>query len=279
LQARNDCTHLNEIQKLLKLETFSEEEQDHEIQRYRQTLDESLDAEQFEQMRDDRLKTFEKSQNYRTWLESNQACMLILSGYNERSILDEDQSWLSPIALNHIEHLSHPDSAAIIAYHLLPQQRQTLIHHVLPTILLQLLRGKRQALRNEKEYAELCADLRKYDYLSNSAASSDTNGDTRIAMLQKIALRVVNFFSESETVYIIVDRVDRCMYPGKADHRRALTKALVRMVEGAKCNLKILAVINGYGWRVEDIRDEFGAEKKETLIIHTERQCRLDSES
>jgi len=279
LQARNDYTHLDEVQKLLKLETFSEERQNREIQRYRQTLYESLDAEQFEQMQDDRLKTFEKSQNYRTWLESNQACLLILSGYNERSILDEDQCWLSPIALNHIEHLSHPDNAAIFAYHLLPQQRQTLIHHVLPTILLQLLRRKRQALRNEKEYAELCADLRKYEDLSNNAASSDTNGDTRIATLQKIALRVVNFFSESETVYIIVDRIDRCMYPGKADHRRALIKALVRMVEGAKCNLKILAVINGYGWRVEDIRDEFGAEKKETLIIHTERQCRLDSES
>jgi hypothetical protein len=139
-----------------------------------------------------------------------------------------------------------------------------------------LLKRKRQALRDEKEYTELCTDLQKYTDSSDCSATSDTNEDARIATLQKIVLRVVNFFDESETVYLIVDRIDRCMYPGKADHRRALTKALVRMVEGARCKLKVLAVINGYDWRVEDIRYEFGAEKEGTLIIHTERQCRLD---
>lgn len=249
------------------------------MQKYRRILDESLDTEQFEQMRDDRLVTFERSKDYRTWLESKQACLLILSGYNEPSISDEDECWLSPIALNLIEHLSRPNGAVIIAYHLLPLRRETLIHHVLPIVLLQLLRQKRQALRDEKEHAELCAELRKYDELSNKKEKDDMIEYTRIATLQKIALRVVNFFEESETVYIIVDRVDRCRDPRKADHRKALVKALVRMVEGAKCNLKILAVINGYDWIVEERRDEFGEEKKGRVIIHTERQCRLDLES
>lgn len=264
---------------MLRLGKISEGQRAIDIQDYRRTLDDSLDAGQFEQMRDDRLRTFEKSPNYRNWSESKSACLLILSGYNERSILDEDQCWLSPIALNRIEDLSHPENAAIIAHYLLPQQRQTVIHDVLPTVLLQLLSQKCQALRDEEEFAELCAELRQYGNLSTSPGISDANEDARISTLQKIALRVVNFFAESETVYIIVDRIDRCTYPGKADHRRALTKALVKMVEGAKCNLKILAVINGYDWRVEDIRDDFGAEKEGTLIIHTERQSRLDSES
>jgi hypothetical protein len=251
-----------------------------ELQKYRRTLDECLDAEQFEQMRDDRLGTFERSENYRTWLESRQACLLILSGYNERSILDEDQCWLSPIALNHIEHLSQSGSEATLAYHLLPQRRETLIHDVIPAILLQLLRQKCQALRDEKEYAELCAELRKYEDLSSNTTTKDMKEHDRMATLQKIAVRVVNFFEDSETVYIIVDRVDRCIDPKKdADHRKALLKVLVRMAEGAKCNLKILAVINGYDWRVEDRRDEFGAEKNGTVIIHTERQCRLDLDS
>ena len=251
-----------------------------ELQKYRRILDESLDAEQFEQMRDDRLGTFENSKNYRTWLESRQACLLILSGYNERSILDEDQCWLSPIALNHIENLSQPGATGTLAYHLLPQRRETLIHHVLPPVFLQLLRQKRQALRDEKGHAELCAELRKYEDLSKNETKNDMNEYDRIAILEKIALRVVSFFEESETVYIIVDRVDRCMDSRKAaDHRKTLAKALVRMVESAKCNLKILAIINGYDWRVEDRRDEFGDEKKERVIIHTERQCRLDLDS
>jgi len=147
-------------------------------------------------------------------------------------------------------------------------------------VLLQLLRQKPQALRDEEEHAEICAELRMYEDLSNNTSKDDMNEDKRIATLEKIAWRVVNFFEESETVYIIVDRVDRCMDPRKAaDHRKALLKALVRMVEGAKCNLKILAVINGYDWRVEDRRDEFGEEKKGIFIIHTERQCRLDLDS
>ncbi len=230
-------------------------------------------------MRDDRLKILDGSPDYQTWLQSQQACLLILSGYNERSILDEDQCWLSPIALNLIEQVSKQGPETMIAFRLLPQRRQTLIYDVLPTILLQLLRRKPQALRDEKEHAELYADLRKYEDLSNDTAKNGMKDDSRIATLVKIALRVINLFEAGQTVYIVVDRVDRCTYPGRADHRRALTKALVRMVEGAKCNLKILAVINGYDWRVEDIRDEFGAEKKGSMIIHTERQCRLDTES
>jgi hypothetical protein len=92
----------------------------------------------------------------------------------------------------------------------------------------------------------------------------------RIETVQKFAVHVVNLFEEPETVYIIVDRVERRIDSRKgADHRKVLLKALVGMVEGAKCNLKILAIINGYDWRVEERRDEFGTVKKGTVIIHT----------
>jgi len=47
-----------------------------------------------------------------------------------------------------------------------------------------------------------------------------------------------------------------------------LLKALVKMVEAARCKLRVLVVINGYQWEVERRQDELG-EKRGRVIVHT----------
>ena len=97
--------------------------------------------------------------------------------------------------------------------------------------------------------------------------------DERLLTLHKVALRVVRFFDESETVYVVLDRLDRCCDLKKGvDHRKPFLKALVRMVEAARFKLRVLVVINGYQWRVEQRQDELGEKVKGRVIVHTAEQ-------
>ncbi len=97
--------------------------------------------------------------------------------------------------------------------------------------------------------------------------------DERLSALHKVALRVVGLFEESETVYVILDRLDRCCdLKKRVDHRKPLLKALVRMVEAARCKLRVLVVINGYQWSVEQRRDELEEKAKGRIIVHTAEQ-------
>ena len=92
--------------------------------------------------------------------------------------------------------------------------------------------------------------------------------DKTISALHKVALRVIDLFDESETVYIIVDRADRTRDGGKTDHRKALLKAFVKMVEAARSKLRVFVLISGNNWQVEKHQDEM----KDRLIIHKATQ-------
>lgn len=277
MQKGHDDNRLNEIQRLLNLDSFSEEIQDKEMNDYRHAVDsdDQLNAEYFQQMRGHELELFKGCKDYQSWIKSERSCLLILSGYNNQSILDVDQCWLSPVAMAKLEELSQQDGHPIYAYYVHPQ-RGELLSQVLPVILLQLLRRKSHALRDKRQHAELCAELRKLQKYEELCKRTDKehemDEDDKISALHKVAVRVINFFEESETVYIIVDRADRCRGGGKADHRKALLKALVKMVEAARSKLRVLAVINGHSWRVEEHQDELGETMKERIIVHTAHQ-------
>ena len=160
---------------------------------------------------------------------------------------------------------NHP----IYGYYIFSPQ-SSLLYRPLSIILLQLLRQKHQVLRNKSQSDELRAeldDLQKYEHEVKSAE------DERLSALRKVALRVVGFFDESETVYVVLDRLDQCCDLKKQiDHRKPLLKALVRMVEAARCKLRVLVVINGYQWPVEQRRDELEEKVKERIIVHTAEQ-------
>ena len=118
-------------------------------------------------------------------------------------------------------------------------------------------------------------------------------------------MRVIDFFGESEAIYIVVDRVDRCLDnhrmhddPIKTfmksqkpprdrkyidhreqllrdrkyiDHREQLLELFVKMVEAARCKLKILTVVDGNSWHVKG-----SVELKDSIILHSAEQGTKD---
>ena len=220
-------------------------------------------------MRGARLDSFKTCNDYQSWINSEHSSLLILSGYNNNSIDYLDQCWLSPVAVDMIMDLMDNPNHPIYSYYVFRPQ-SSLLYRPLSVILLQLLRQKRQVLRNKSQSDELRAeldDLQKYEHKGKSAE------DERLFALHKVALRVVGFFDESETVYVVLDRLDQCCdLKMRVDHRKLLLKALVRMVEGARCKLRVLVVINGYQWSVEQRRDELEEKVKGRIIVHTAEQ-------
>ena len=289
-----DHNTLTEIQRLLNLSGFSHENHRRELDQYRATLesDEQLNAAYFEQMRGHRLDSFKAGKDYQSWINSVQSCLLILSGHNNRSIDYIDQCWLSPIAMAMITDLSHCASHIIYTYYVFPSKGE-LLYRALSVILFQLLSQKNKVLRNKSQYDELRAELhewQRYEHQSNNnnnknnknnKNSSNSNSsrdieDERLAAFHNVALRVVNFFDESETLYVILDRADRCCILKKGlDHRKDLLKALIKIVEAARCKLRVLVVINGDQWDVEHRRDELG-KMTEKVIVHAAEQGNSD---
>lgn len=266
LQKGHDYNRLNEVQRFLNLDEFSEEAHRKEWDTHVQAVDtdDDLNAEILQQMRGPELDSFRASEDYQSWRYSKRSCLLILSGSNDDSILGVHQCWLSPIAAAAVKHFDQQEPRPLYAYYALPQNGK-LLHDVVSVILLQLLRQKSGALRDEKRHAELRSELGKLN-------QRGMNEGDRVLAMERVALRVIDFFDESETLYIVVDRADRCRDFKTVDHRKVLLKIFIKMVEAARCKLRVLTVINGHNWRVENHQDELGAKMKDRFILHTKDQ-------
>ena len=266
MQEGYDQNCLNEVQRLLNLDEFSEEEHRREWDKHSQAVDkdDDLNAETLQQMRGPKLDSFRACEDYRIWRNSERPCLLILSGYNIISILGVHQCWLSPIASAAVKDFGQQKLRPLYAYFALPQNGK-LLYDVVSVILLQLLRQKSGALRDEQRHAELRTQLRKFHQRGMD------EGD-RVSAMERVALRVIDFFDESETLYIIVDRADQCRDPQTVNHHKALLKLFIKIIKAARCKLKIFTVTDGHSWRVENYRDELGAKMNDRIIIHTAEQ-------
>ena len=262
-----DDNSLTEIQRSLGLSAFSAENQSKELDQYRESLesDEQLNAAYFEQMRGHRFDSFIGCKEYQSWIKSEHSSLLVLSGYNNESITHLDQCWLSPIAIAMITEPRPSPSA----HYVFPSQGESL-YRTLSVILLQLLRQKYQVLRNRSQYEEFRSELyelQKYEYEHRDNKAMETENE-RLSAFQKVALRVIGFFDESETVHITLDRADRCCdLKKKVDHRSPLLKTLVKMVEAANCRLRVLMVINGYQWDAKERVDDLEENMKGKIIL------------
>lgn len=236
--------------------------------------DDQLSVECFQQMRGQNLNSFKFEPHYQQWATSLEPCFLILSGYNNESIFSASQSWLSPVATALIGDLVDTESCLILAYSILLHSGK-LVFDVLPEILLQLLKQKSQALRDENQYSELQSELRNFHIELDKSMSSVKNEEIKLTALHKAALRVISFFDKSETVYIIVDRADRCQDQSRGDHRMKLLRIFLKLVEAARCTLKVLVVINGYYWPASmDLNDLRDRAKDRLVIRKVEQQYR-----
>ncbi|KAL6714365.1 hypothetical protein ACLMJK_007788 [Lecanora helva] len=264
LQEGQDHEFLAEVQRLLSLEDHSAHKHRKEWDEHSRAVerDDNLNAEVFQQMQGPELGLFKASDIFQSWMHSEQSSLLILSGYNHEAIVHINHCWLSPIAAATVHHFDQQDEPPVHAYCVLPQSGQ-LLDKVIPILLLQLLRQRSDVLRHRHRHAELRAELKKL------SSHESTDYDDRTAAVERVALSIVDFFDEVETIYMIVDRTDRCRDPKVIDHRKALLQILIAMVEAARCKLKILCVVDGRSWPVEDYQDELGVKTKERLIIHT----------
>lgn len=263
---------LIEIQGLLGLSGYSEETQRKELDKYSEALDsdEQLNAPYFEQMRGQRFDSFKACEEYQSWIESEHSCLLILSGKNNETLVDRDKFWLSPVAMAMIASFGFPPSH-LMAYYVFPFKGE-LLYRPLSVILLQLLRQKSQVLREKNQYNELRAELDELQEHEYGDKKGMKIKDERLSAFQKVALRVIGFFDESEIVYVILDRADCCCDWKEFDHRKPLLKVLVKMVEAARCKLRVLVVINGSQWNVEKQRHELGEKIKGRVILYTAEQ-------
>ena len=266
LQKGHDHNRLHEVQRLLRLDDFSEEAHRKEWDKHNEAVDkdDDLNAAMLQQMRGSKLDSFKASEDYQSWANSERSCLLILSGYNNISILEVRQCWLSPIAAAAVKDCDQQDTNPIYAYFALPQKGK-LLYDVVAIILLQLLRRKSDSLRNERRHAELRTELGRFQ-------QTGADEDDKILAMERVALRVIDFFEESESLYIVVDRADRCRDPKAVDHRKALLRIFIKMIEAARCKLRVLTVIDGHSWSVENHRDELGAKMDDRVIMHTEEQ-------
>lgn len=66
--------------------------------------------------------------------------------------------------------------------------------------------------------------------------------------------------------------------PVRFDHRKALIRVLVAMVQRARAKLRILAVVSASSWQVQEYEDELGITMKERVIIHRAEQARVGFE-
>ncbi|KAL8653830.1 MAG: hypothetical protein Q9210_001859 [Variospora velana] len=264
LQEGHDRDSLGELQQLLGLDEFSEEGHRKEWNKHVQNveMDAELNVDLLQQLRGSELQSFMAStQNIREWQIHGRSRLLVLAGHNNAAFNQGDQCWLSPVATAMVADFGRHQHRPIHAYCAL-SQHGNLVWDVLTVILLQLLRQNIAALRDPQHHAELRAAFGSFHRVV-------TNNGDRVPELKRVAVRVLACFEEFETVYIVIDRIDRCRDISKSiDHRKLLLKVLVKLVEEARCKLKIVAVVDGGTWPVENYQDELGATMDDSLILH-----------
>ncbi|KAJ5902308.1 hypothetical protein N7495_002836 [Penicillium taxi] len=263
LQDGRNSDTLNKIQSLLNLETYSAEFEQTLLRRYQYEINQHFDLHWspiLERMQGEKLQAFQQGQEFHRWQHSDQSSILILVGYNELSIYNDEMCWMSPTALQMIENMINDQQKDPFAFYLFGQQREDLFPQVLCSIIIQLLRKNRKALQNQIQYDELQEELVYYE-----------------EALRNVALRALDMFDLRKTVWIILDRVDQGKHGRQgANHRKMLIKSMVRLVEKAKVKLKVLAVVNGYDWPADKEFDDFEQIKKSNVVVHPVRQSLKD---
>ncbi|EXJ70040.1 uncharacterized protein A1O5_07113 [Cladophialophora psammophila CBS 110553] len=277
---------LNEIQQHMNLSSFSSENHRKQLEQYRRALydDDHLNAPFFEQMQGRRLQAFRACNEYQSWSNSKHSCLLILSGHNDSSIRYLDHCWLSPVAMTMITDLSNGDNKDRLYGYYVFSSRGESLYRAISVVLLQLLGEKSVVLRNKARCDELRAELsnlHQFEQVSQDRKVANNHNHhhetKKLSTFERVALRALDLFDESEQVQIILDRADRCCDLVKGvDHRKPLFKLLVKLVDVARCNLKVLAVVNGDQWDIEPRSDELGQRMEGRVIVHTAMQRMRD---
>ena len=140
LQESHDRELLQEVQRLLDLDSYSEEKHRKEWDEHAQVgaKDINLYPVSLQQMRGAELQSFMTSaEPYRRWQEQEQSCLLILAGHNHSSargkkwVARGNHCWLSPIAAATVGDFDLQQRRPSYAYFSL-RERNVLLFDVIP---------------------------------------------------------------------------------------------------------------------------------------------------
>jgi len=191
--------------------------------------------------------------------------MLLVIGVNHESMLRVEHCWVSPLALDLVK--SAQASGVALAYYVFDFEIRSSIFTAMNILLLQLLR-----LQHRPNMDTLFSQLEKYrSELSSSRRSG--NGYLARKTLEEVAVTITQLMERRQKVWIIVDRVDRC----ERKEQRDFLSILVRLLEGARCCLKIFAVANKTYWDVAEYQMQQLANSPNFKPI-TETQRQSDDE-
>ncbi|PKY01737.1 hypothetical protein P168DRAFT_321309 [Aspergillus campestris IBT 28561] len=281
LQEGHDNDKLDEIQELLELSTYSRESELDRLRTYQTDINWSFDYDwptTLQRMQGSQLMKFQTEKEFHTWRHSDQSSMLILVGYNNEQVCLSPDCWLSPVALDMITSSSKAEDSDPRAFYLVGHHESRLSTQVLASILIQLLRQNSQVLRDQNKYNELYAAAKKYNQavtLQNENCRQKS-GRKSNKLLQDVARHVLNLFDSHHTIWIILDRVDQCRSERETYHRKSLMKTLVYLVEKVEVRVKVLAVVNGYDWKLDDQTDELDCSNPSRVVFRTIHQQETD---
>lgn len=269
LQRGHDGQKLDLIRRLLKLHPHSPETELANLKRHRENIVAEFNDFYSRQRRPKApLASITNHQTFQQWRTSTGSCILLLIGRNR--VIQARNCWLSPVALDFTDEdkMSKPQDPCVF-YILGAQTADDTFDHVASSLIYRLLSKNRDVLRNEIQHAELQAELENYE---------NARSEPHIVqeLLGKVALRVLNMFDPSMTVWIILDRLDQCRGQGPRNlHRKTLLKFLARLVEdrNLRVRVRVLAVVNGVDWRPEEQQDEIGQTEHDSIVFWTLEQA------
>ncbi|KAI0965836.1 hypothetical protein F4678DRAFT_451400 [Xylaria arbuscula] len=261
LQVGHDNQKLDRIGGSLKLDPHSPETELANLERHRRNVEAEFKSAYPHQQQ--HLVSIKNEQKFQSWYASADSRILLLVGRNR--VRQAKNCWLSPLVLDFISE-SERSGDPYVFYLLGNQPTDDTFQHTASSLIFRLLSMNRDILRDKKQYAELQAELQSYE-------SADRDGsELRILeeLLRKVALRVLNMFHSSKTVWIVLDRLDQCRgTQSRNADRKALLKLLVKLVEdkSLRVRVQVLAVVNGVDWMPEEHHDELNQTKDDSVVF------------
>ncbi|KAL9625326.1 MAG: hypothetical protein Q9160_000389 [Pyrenula sp. 1 TL-2023] len=260
LHEGNDNRDLMMIQDLLGLPTWSLKRRRQELLEHKQSIDRERAGETIlETLRYGSMNRYKaEALHFKAWESPGKSSMLLIVGSNHESIVGlRNHCWMSPLALDLMDHYftAAAGGKAFNAFYVFKLYERTRVYAAASEILFQLLRWKKRYLGTRDDHlANLRAKLQEYRGIDVESNSSDH--DAKLEALSQVSVTVMGLFEAHETVYVVVDRVDRCEKNEEAE----FLNFLISLMDYAACSLKILVVANKSGWDID--RGELHKSKK-----------------
>ncbi|EME79080.1 uncharacterized protein MYCFIDRAFT_177748 [Pseudocercospora fijiensis CIRAD86] len=171
---------------------------------------------------------------FQAWKSSQEPAVLIIVGRNYLSLARH--CWMSPVAICLVRELGSQSQAC--ASYIFDISRGANTHDAVPELLLQLLRWRKSALGEGDFLNALCATIEKYTYMHERGNALPS---AVYQVLGEIAMMTLGLFAREETVYIVLDRVDRCHSTSRG------RKELLELC----CCVKVLVMASSFDGDVE----------------------------